>query len=43
MVGGRIGEAVGAFDVDGGPDAGGVVVMEVEESVCVEAGDVVLL
>jgi hypothetical protein len=41
--GGGVSEAVGAFYVDGGPDAGAVVVVEIEEGCCVEAGDVMLL
>lgn len=40
---GGVGEAVGAADVGRGPYACAVVVVEVEEGGCVEAGDVVLL
>jgi hypothetical protein len=43
VCGGRVGEAVGALYVCGGPEAGAVVVVHVEEGGCVEAGDVVLL
>ena len=41
--GGGVGEAVCASDVGRGPDAGAVVVVQVEEGGCVEAGDVVFL
>jgi hypothetical protein len=41
--GGRgVGEAVGAPDVERGPETGAVVVVQVEEGSCVEAGYVVL-
>ena len=40
---GRVREAVGAADVGTGPDAGAVIVVQVEEGCCVEAGDVMFL
>lgn len=43
VVGGGVGEAVCAADVGRGPDTGAVVVVQVEESSRVVAGDVVFL
>ena len=41
--GGGVGETVGSADVDACPEAGAVVIVQVEEGGRVEAGDVVLL